>query len=117
MNSSYRSLPATAEQKTLVYYEQSMKKLSDEKQHWWGQAHKAMKANEHHRQWGIQLKQRCDSLEQQLRGRNQYVKQLQLRIKRLEYHHSNKIRDFNNNQQLIRSLTYKNEELNLKKLH
>ena len=63
INSSHRSLPTTAEQKTLVYYEQSIKKLSDEKQHWWGQAHKAMKANEHHGQWGIQLKERYHSLE------------------------------------------------------
>ena len=91
----------------LVYYEKTIKELTREKQYWRGEAHKAIAANNHHREWGLKWKGKYEVVDQQLIGRNRQIEQLRLRLQRMEYHRKNKTRDLNNNKQRVSSLEYK----------
>ena len=89
----------------------TIKQLVREKQYWRGLAHKAKKANDHHIQWGRKLKQSSEALQRKLTAGDRQIQQLTGRIQKLEYHHSNKIRDFNNCKQKCNALTFENNDL------
>ena len=100
--------------KTVTYYRNTIESLKREKQHWYNQAYNEGKANLHHIEWGKQYKKKFEDAEERLKDKDKQIKYLKSKLRKSHYHHSNKIRDFNNACTLVKTLKYANDDLKAK---